>query len=1035
MCPLQDSVIPIDFGGGLDSKTDPKKVVPGKYLLVQDGVFTAPSQVRKRNGYTPILPDRINMDASTGNLIAPNMIRTYNDELVAQDSGKFYGYSETVGVWVQKGNYQSVDVVDKCFFEGFPSTGEVDVASSNGLSVYVGSFITVPPQEGNTTFTVYAAAVDQDNNNFIIPPEVIPTTLALSTTGEPRAIALDTSAIGITYVNNQGSANQLVLRLLIHTTLSIVFGPEVALASNVGRYDLTTTTTGFITPGFAVAYIDTSTGNLTVKTYDSTGTLQATNATVTGAASNVHINSNTVDGNLWVYYVDGADNLKYVVYPPTLATIPTPTLINGPGVALFNPSAVTISNTTQEVYYGVGYGATGFSAPATAPFTRQATVTTTGVVTGLQIVLPGAFPASHAFTVLGRNYMILYHSPPTQGTVTGGTFPVVNQNTYFVVDLALDSLSNSELTIVGRLSAQLAFTSFQIPGMALRNAAAIVGTNSVMFGGVITQNNNLNADPDSAAGAFIWTLTFYTNRTYKSEVSGNMLMTNGAIIDAYDGALITEWNFNLYPELLSVIQVTSGIGAFLPAGTYSYIAVYEWLDANGNKHQSETSVPVQVVIPASTTRSVEIAFTMLGPTAKSNVQVVLYRTLANQSIYIQLPAVTSGSPLVNQSAAVAASFTDDTLDTDLIGGLQLYTTGGVLDNGPPQPSLVLTSRLNRLWYVDAENTNTTYYSKAFTLPGQGLSPSQLLLINANPDQGSIAGLSMMDEKLVFFKDKGITWSSGDGADATGQNSTFATPQNLPSDVGITNSPSIILTPKGIIFQTSKGIYLLDRSLGLHYYDSIFTGASVEQYNGQVISDARIMNALSQIRFLTQSGSTLVYDYIFDKWASFSNHLGIAADIWNGNYVYLRAKVASGQTLDASAIFQENDTNYLDNVTAYNLQLQTSWLALGSVQGFERVKIAQTLGDYLGGAGHGIQISYAYDFIQTFTPTSPYSFDATSGPFQFRSFPERQKCDAISLLIQEIVTGVAGEYIDLTNLSFDAGVKKGLHKLAASRSVG
>jgi len=50
------------------------------------------------------------------------------------------------------------------------------------------------------------------------------------------------------------------------------------------------------------------------------------------------------------------------------------------------------------------------------------------------------------------------------------------------------------------------------------------------------------------------------------------------------------------------------------------------------------------------------------------------------------------------------------------------------------------------------------------------------------------------------------------------------PSLIPTDTGTINPRSIVLTPMGIMYQSEKGIYLLDRSLQVSYI-----GADVEAY--------------------------------------------------------------------------------------------------------------------------------------------------------------------------------------------------------------
>ncbi len=46
---LQEQVVPIDFGQGVDTKTDPKAVVSGKFIRIENGTFTNVKRIAKRN--------------------------------------------------------------------------------------------------------------------------------------------------------------------------------------------------------------------------------------------------------------------------------------------------------------------------------------------------------------------------------------------------------------------------------------------------------------------------------------------------------------------------------------------------------------------------------------------------------------------------------------------------------------------------------------------------------------------------------------------------------------------------------------------------------------------------------------------------------------------------------------------------------------------------------------------------------------------------------------------------------------------------
>ena len=87
---------------------------------------------------------------------------------------------------------------------------------------------------------------------------------------------------------------------------------------------------------------------------------------------------------------------------------------------------------------------------------------------------------------------------------------------------------------------------------------------------------------------------------------------------------------------------------------------------------------------------------------------------------------------------------------------------------------------------------------------------------------------------------------------------------------------------------------------------------------------------------------------------------------------------------------------------------------------------------------------AYDFSTVFGAAVQYFFGGgnVSGPFQYRermgpnpAGTIQQKCDSVSLTITEITSGDPLEYMDLTNMSFEVGIKRGVNKLGAQQSVG
>ena len=71
---------------------------------------------------------------------------------------------------------------------------------------------------------------------------------------------------------------------------------------------------------------------------------------------------------------------------------------------------------------------------------------------------------------------------------------------------------------------------------------------------------------------------------------------------------------------------------------------------------------------------------------------------------------------------------------------------------------------------------------------------------------------------------------------------------------------------GSMFQSAKGICLMDRSLNVTYI-----GGPVERYTsgGAVITSAVLVPDLSQVRFGLDTGISLVYDLVVGEWAIFT----------------------------------------------------------------------------------------------------------------------------------------------------------------------
>lgn len=170
----------------------------------------------------------------------------------------------------------------------------------------------------------------------------------------------------------------------------------------------------------------------------------------------------------------------------------------------------------------------------------------------------------------------------------------------------------------------------------------------------------------------------------------------------------------------------------------------------------------------------------------------------------------------------------------------------------------------------------------------------------------------------------------------------------------------------------------------------------------------------------------MYDYYFRQWSTFTNHEGQDAVIWQGKYTYLRN---DGQ------VYQQS-TGFLDDTTEIRLKAATAWLKMAGIQGYQRVRRIGFLGEYK--SAHEMQVRVGYDYSDSYTDT--YTFDAetviasSANVYEFRAHLARQKCASLRFEFQDIPGTPAGESYNMSDLSLEIGLKKGVNKLRAVQSI-
>ena len=240
--------------------------------------------------------------------------------------------------------------------------------------------------------------------------------------------------------------------------------------------------------------------------------------------------------------------------------------------------------------------------------------------------------------------------------------------------------------------------------------------------------------------------------------------------------------------------------------------------ANAGPVTSDTIETVSVCSATLNVPTLRLTYKTANP-----VLVEAYRWSEAQQEYFKI------GDLENDPTRDYVTFTDGNADSVILGNELIYTTGGVIEDIAPPPTDSLFLFDSRLWLIDSEDRNLLWYSKQ-VIENTPVEMSDLFTIYVAPtisaqgSTGDMKCLSAMDDKLIIFKENAIYYINGSGPDNTGANSTYSQPTFITSTVGCSNQQSIVFMQDGLMFQSDKGIWLLNRGLG-----TLYIGAPVEAF--------------------------------------------------------------------------------------------------------------------------------------------------------------------------------------------------------------
>lgn len=1002
MVPVKQSV-QINFAGGLDLKTDSWQVGPTNFLSLNNSIFTTGGRLTKRNGFGN-LGNSINAPqyALTYSNVGANLnfatkCFAYNNELCINDRFNLYSRDQANNALTYKGRSTILGLSTSNIAQDINTKINMDVSidTTSGVKIYTW-FNDIGFNDVRYSIQDIATGQFIVNNALFGGAQTYQTPRCVSISGQSWVFAVNT---------NDG---KLYAQFIVGQTVT---GSPIAVVSDLNAseafYDI-----DFVDGGLYLTYF-TSGPAIKIDKLDNT---LAITASITKSESATNGLSFFGDGtNIWVVYNNGTDTKAFIVNNAVTTTVLAPAIVDaGSGAANVQNVTGAWSSTQSKAFIFYDQTSTDMAGFVHSLITYN-TLTVTGTAGTAETYMRSVLLVSKAFSVLGIPHVCSIFVSPATTTL---------QNSYFLLNIynvtpSMGSSSHDDVTanIACKIAPDEA-GSAPSPGY-LCGAHNPSGSIWEMALGQKTDISEVTSATTvfSPVGVIDCQYDFSYSNPDQQVLGNNSHIGSGELI-MYDGGSVVEQNFHIYPEGSTASNGSSGD---LSAGSYGYIFTYEWQDNQGQLHRSSPSPVTQVTASANTKNTLVIPTLRVTNKGGSAVNICIYRTIANGSVYF-LVASTFGTVL-NDPQADTVTYTDSAADSAIIENLQIYTTGEVDDYALPATK-ALTNFKNRIMAVPFEGGYEVDYSKQ-VVPGFPVEFSPEFVLNVGTVAGTLTTIAGMDDKTIFFKSglfvgPSIVYMVGTGPAASGANNDFTDPLPVAVDCGCIDRSSIVLTPNGLIFKSDKGIYLLDRSLNASYI-----GSPVEAYNQYDVVSSQLIPNTTQVRFLLSNGILIMYDYFYSLWATFTNPAGVSDCIFQGQHTYVSS---SGE------IYQETPGIYVDGTSVPVLMnFTTSWIKLAGLQGYQRSFFAYFLAEYL--SPHQWSISTYTNFSSNPDQNDVITPISTSFLENWRLFFKNQRCQSFQIQLQEIYTGTPGPAFTMSGMNLIVGAKSKFRTIPAAQSVG
>lgn len=1010
------AVIAVPIGvAGIDTRTDPKAVAPPALAVCENGSFATPGRIEKRAGFTT-LRAKTSGDGSypiaLSSITGATRLDVFEDQLLLSTADSVYTRNETSDRWDYVGLRSPFTV--EYGFEPLPETGQLVTMCERAVTATM-DVLAVSVTISGTAY-IYVRVCDAVTGAQIIPWGSLFQGSApqMAVVGdEVLLFTRDASNIKCTLIQ----ADRDPLDWLAMTTTPITdlhasatgFCVAAAAGGAIVAYRSTTATTvkhGYVDASGALngALISESTGA------EASAVACAVEPT-TGRFAVVWATSGGVSARMYT----AARSAMFAAVSVGAHTSVVQLTCSYDGVAVQQVLHVLMQNGSSDpVVYHNTLDTSGTALTSTIWFRHSFLMTHAWAYSGGAFA--GVMPAKgltlrQMGMCVGRCYGI-----PAAGTIVGwfgeGTAYTSGVELLPHMQATADGFAAACMAVMGSLD-------------ALSGADFNLGLHSIDLG-------------INDAGVFV--------------VQGGDGLWSGAVPLQFDGRSIVENGFLVLPSDVTAVATA---GAGLEEGDYLYKVYWEWYDARGRRHRSST-VPVNVTTTPGM-QQVTLTIPTLAHTRRTTsfrlVSIVVYRSEKGGTICYRVSKNDSSSDtgnnryVANDTTSDTVTFVDAAADADIIDneGDYLSADPSPVDNiGLPAVS-ALAAGNNRIYAAGFLGPNEVRPSKLRdTL--EALAFSDALTFAVDAGNGPITALGTVGDAVVIFRERQTYIVGGEGPDNTGLGGTFTEARTLSDDIGCTNARSVVRIPQGLMFQSRKGIYILAGE------QLAYVGAPVEgALDGETITSAVALSDIHEVRFGLASGKTLVYHHLTGQWST-ASYGGLGAVLWRNQYTYLA---------DSTGTVRVEGETYTDDGVPYQFAVETPWIRLGAMQGFQLARRVLFMGSYRG--AHRPRILIAYDFEGAWideyewdpadvVDAAGFGDEATmgaeqfggetgglpaTGVYQFQVWCSQPRCQAIKIRIEDRAVaggGVMGDSFTLSEIAIEIAQKPGPMRLGAEKTA-